>query len=87
MKVGVWDTYVTNKNGSIMHFDIIVPEEVNELTTIFNYGREYLKLKGQEGQPISSKECQFCHFQNSKSLWENDLLDQGYYIFEMENCE
>jgi hypothetical protein len=52
MKVGVWDTYVTNKNGSIMHFDIIVPEEVNELTTIFNYGREYLKLKGQEGQPI-----------------------------------
>jgi len=28
MKVAVWDTYVTKKDGSVMHFDIIVPEEI-----------------------------------------------------------
>jgi hypothetical protein len=25
MEVAVWDTYVTKKDGSVMHFDIIAP--------------------------------------------------------------
>ena len=86
MKVGVWDTFVTKKDGSTMHFDIIVPEGVAESNLIHQYGRSYLRSKGQAGQPITSKECTFCHFQNSKELWVSDILQQGYYIFEMENC-
>ncbi len=86
MNVGVWDTYVTKKDGSVMHFDIIVPEQITSVDTIYGYGKAYLKSKSQEGQPITSKECQFCHFQNSKELWVSDILLQGYYIFEMENC-
>jgi hypothetical protein len=27
MKVSVFDTYVTKKDGDLMHFDIIVPEK------------------------------------------------------------
>jgi len=30
MKVAVWDTYVTRKEGNIMHFDVIVPEEIKD---------------------------------------------------------
>jgi hypothetical protein len=30
MKVAVWDTYVTKKDGSIMHFDIIADEEIKD---------------------------------------------------------
>lgn len=26
MKVAVWDTYVKKKNGTIMNFDIMVPD-------------------------------------------------------------
>ena len=56
MQVAVWDTYVTKKDGMIMHFDIIAPEEVKDAETIYNYGREYLKSKGEEGQPLTSEE-------------------------------
>jgi hypothetical protein len=30
MKVSVWDTYVTIKDGSIMHFDIIAPDTLKD---------------------------------------------------------
>lgn len=52
MQVSVWDPYVTKKDGSMMHFDIIVPSEVKDTTTIYNYGKIYLESKGQENQPL-----------------------------------
>lgn len=33
MKVAVWYTYVTKKDGTVMHFDIIVPENVTDENT------------------------------------------------------
>ena len=87
MKVAVWDTYVTKKDGSIMHFDIIAPEEIKDTTVIYGYGREYLKTKGQEGQPLTSKECRFCHIETVRPLWEVEIKQKGYFIIEMENCK
>lgn len=86
MKVAVWDTYVTKKDGSIMHFDIIVPEEVNDTTVIYTFGNQYLKTKGQEGQPLTSNECSFCHIETIRADWEVAINKNGYFIFEMENC-
>lgn len=86
MKVAVWDTYVTKKDGSVMHFDIIVPEEIRDTKVIFNYGKTYLKAIGQEGQPLTSRECQFCHVEQVRPIWEKEILQKGYFIFEMENC-
>ncbi len=86
MKVAVWDTYVTKKDSSIMHFDIIAPEEIKDTTLIYGYGREYLQTKGQEGQPLTSKECRFCHIETVKPQWEEAIKKKGYYIYEMENC-
>jgi len=85
-KINVWDTYVTKKDGSIMHFDIIAPAEITDNTTIYNYGKEYLKIKGQEGQPIASEQCRLCHMENLKPQWEQDIADKGYFIIEMEGC-
>ena len=87
MKVAVWDTYVTKKDGSIMHFDIIAPEEIKDTTVIYGYGREYLKTKGQEGQPLTSKECRFCHIETVRPQWEAEIKQKGYFIIEMENCK
>lgn len=86
MKVAVWDTYVTKKDGSIMHFDIIALEGVRDTTVIYNYGKQYLKSKGQEGQPLSSKECRFCHVRDVQPQWAVEIKEKGYYILEMENC-
>lgn len=87
MKVAVWDTYVTKKDGSLMHFDILVPEGIKDTTIIYDYGKEYLKSKGQDGQPLTSKECRFCHVETLKSNWEIDIKYKGFFIIEMENCK
>ncbi|HTO36754.1 MAG TPA: DUF2024 family protein [Flavobacterium sp.] len=86
MKIAVWDTYVTRKDGKIMHFDIIAPETEKDTAVIYGYGREYLKSKGQEGQPLSSEECRFCHVRQISPQWESDIKNKGYFILEMENC-
>ncbi|MEQ9310159.1 MAG: DUF2024 family protein [Balneolaceae bacterium] len=86
MNVAVWDTYVTKKNGSVMHFDIIVPEDLKDTAIIYGYGREYLKTKGQEKQPLTSKECKFCHIETVNAQLEVEIKLKGYSILEMENC-
>ncbi len=86
MKVAVWDTYVTKKDGSIMHFDIIAPEEMKDTAIIYGYGKDYLKTKMQEEQPLTSKECRFCHIESVRPQWEETIKKNGFYIYEMENC-
>ncbi len=86
MKVAVWDTYVTKRNGEIMHFDIIAPAEVKEKNTIYQYGKTYLKTKGEENQHLTSKECSFCHIEAVRPQWEEEIKSKGYFIYEMENC-
>ncbi len=86
MQVAVWDTYVTKKDGKVMHFDIIVPAELKDENTIYNYGKEYLKTKNQEGQPLTSEESKYCHTEKIRTQWEADIREKGYYILEMENC-
>ena len=86
MKVAVWDTYVTKKNGKIMHFDILAPEEIKDTTVIYGYGKAYLKTKGEDGKSLTSKECEFCHVETVRPQWEEAITTQGYFIIEMENC-
>lgn len=86
MKVAVWDTYVTKKDGNVMHFDILAPEEIKDTAVIYGYGKEYLKSKNEEGQALTSKECRFCHVETLGENWEEAINNQGYFIIEMENC-
>ncbi len=87
MKVAVWDTYIKRNDGSVMHFDIIAPQEIRDTTIIYGYGKDYLKTKGQDGQPLTSKECRFCHIESLRPQWESEIQQKGYFIIEIENCE
>lgn len=87
MEVAVWDTYVKKKDGSVMHFDILAPNGQRDTTVIHNYGREYLRTKGQEGQSLTAKECRFCHVESMEPEWAEQIKKQGYFIIEMEGCE
>lgn len=69
-----------------MHFDIVAPEDIKDAEIIYAYGREYLKRKGLEGQPLASNECRFCHVQSINPQWEAEIKQKGYFIIEMENC-
>lgn len=85
-KVNVWDTYVTKKDGNIMHFDIIAPVEITDTITIYKYGKEYLQTKGQQGQALTSKQCRLCHIEKLRPSWEAEINEKGYFIIEMEGC-
>ncbi|KAF2517182.1 DUF2024 family protein [Flavobacterium foetidum] len=86
MKIAVWDTYVTRKDGKIMHFDILVDENLNDAEQVYEYGKKYLKSVAQEGQALSSKECRFCHIDKAPIEVENQIRENGFSIIEMENC-
>lgn len=85
-KVNVWDTYVTKKNGEIMHFDIIVPVEVIDTSIIYDYGKSYLKSKNQERQTLTSKQCKLCHIEQLRPEWEDEIKRKGFFIIEIEGC-
>lgn len=85
-KVNVWDTYVTKKNGEIMHFDIIASVEINDSSIIYDYGKLYLKSKNQEGQTLTSNQCRLCHIENLRPEWEEEINKNGFFIIEMEGC-
>ncbi len=86
-EVAVWDTYVTRKDGRVMHFDIIAPSSQRDTAVIHGYGRVYLESKGQGGQSLTAKECRFCHVRVLQPKWDADIRRQGYFILEMENCD
>lgn len=86
MKVAVWDTYVTKKDGSIMHFDIIAPDQIKDEKEIHTFGKDYLLHKNQQEQTLTSKECSFCHIEEASSLMVEAIEKKGYFIIEMENC-
>lgn len=85
-KVTVWDTYVTKKNGRIMHFDIVAPVEISDTATIYRYGKEYLQTKGQAGQSLSAQQCRRCHIERLRPEWAAEIDKKGYFIIEMEGC-
>ena len=87
MKVAVWDTYVTRKDGQVMHFDILVPVDVRNEETIFTFGKNYLQSKNEEGQALSANESQFCHVEQASDEMVASIQQKGYYIIEMQNCK
>jgi len=85
MKIDVYDTYVTKKDDSRMHFDILV-KKGEEFKNVLRYGQQYLKVKGQAGQQLSTEECSYCHMEDAKPATANLISDKGYAILEMEGC-
>jgi Domain of unknown function (DUF2024) len=86
MKVAIWDTYVQKKDGKIMHFDIVAPIHVSKEKNIHTFGKDYLQLKNQENQPLTSKECTFCHIEEAADEMKKSIEQRGYYIIEMQDC-
>jgi hypothetical protein len=85
MECAVYDTYVTKKDGRIMHFDVIVESSTPHDKAI-EYGKNYLKQVGQNGQRMTQEECQFCHVQQAPGEVEQSIKRTGYFIQPMEGC-
>jgi hypothetical protein len=86
MQIAVWDTYVTKKDGSIMHFDIIAPDHIKDEKIIHTFGKDYLLSKNQQDQALSSNECSYCHIEKASAEMVLNIRKKGYFIIEMQNC-
>jgi hypothetical protein len=86
MECAVYDTYVTKKDGRIMHFDVIVDAVSTPHEKAIEYGKEYLATVGQDGQKMTQEECQFCHIQEAPTFVEKNIEQRGYWIQKMEGC-
>ena len=86
MKVAVWDTYVKKEDGNIMHFDILVPDNIINEQTIFNFGKNYLKTKSFKTGQLTSNECRLCHIEQASEEIVSSVENRGYFIIELENC-
>lgn len=85
MKYAVYDTWVDKKEGGKMHFDIIVQEN-ESIERVIGFGKEYLKEKKQENQPLNPKNCVFCHLELGSELITSHITEKGYHILEMQGC-
>lgn len=90
MKVAIWDTNVLREDGKIMHFGILVPEELKDMDVILNYGTSYIKTKPFRTKKLTTDECVFCHLEDTKEETKKALFKQveekGYAIIEVQNC-
>ncbi|MEL6812900.1 MAG: DUF2024 family protein [Bacteroidota bacterium] len=86
MKISVWDTYVTREDGKIMHFDILVPSKMKDTFMLKAYGEQYLSSKDFSTTGFSMAQCNFCHHEISNDKIEAIILERGFSIIEMENC-
>jgi len=87
MKVSVWDTYVQREDGKLMHFDILVPNDLTDEKTVYTYGMNYLNSKPFATQNLTSKECTFCHIEEAPEEIIQQINTIGYAIIEMEHCD
>ena len=86
MKIEVWDTYVSRKDGKIMHFDILVEKGKSNQEKVMNFGQAYLADKPFDMQTMNTKTCNFCHIEEAGKELEEEIGRRGYAIIEMENC-
>ncbi len=87
MKIAVWETYVSRKDGLVMHFDILVPDTLTNENKVFEYGKSYLNSKPFDTKSLTSKECKICHIDQATPEIIKDIRIHGYSIIEMENCQ
>ena len=84
MEIHVYDTYVKNKNGDTMHFDVITSEK--DHGKAIGYAKKWLSSIGEGDSAVTTEECQFCHSQSAPEPVSQAIEKDGFFIQKMENC-
>jgi Domain of unknown function (DUF2024) len=87
MKIAVYDTYVQRPDGRRMHFDVLVPSDLNDQAAVLSFGETYLAAKGLPVSILKSEKCNFCHVESANDTFKQEITAKGFAIIEMENCD
>ncbi len=84
MDIHVYDTYVKAKDGHTMHFDVFA--EIQDPNKAIENAKKWLDSIGEGEAKVTSEECQFCHTQGAAPHIEEEIKNNGYFIYKMEGC-
>ncbi len=84
MKVAVWDTYFRRPDGATLHFDVLVPPDT-AFETVRAFGQAFLSAKGFPQADLDTSRCQFCHIEEATEEISKAIVQQGYFIVEMDD--
>ncbi len=84
-KVYVFDTYAKTTGGRIMHFDVVIAENVPEKA--LKYAKDWLDSLGEHGADLAPENCAYCHSSDDVPLpMQQAIAENGYAIFKLEGC-
>lgn len=81
----VFDTYAKTTQGKIIHFDVVINEQVQQKA--LDCAQNWLQSISQGDATVTSGNCYFCHSVDklpANLALEFDTL--GYAIYKLEGC-
>lgn len=88
MNVDVYDTYVLNRDGHRMHFDVFLPAgcgaHCDEKAA--DIARKWLHSIGMDPEQTQLEQCRYCHSEAVNPEVRKQLESQGWFILPMEGC-
>lgn len=85
MKIDVYDTYATSKEGSIIHFDVFLPEGKSAEIAL-RYAKAFLISIGENADSVTSERCNFCHSEIASPEVKQHIEQYEHFILQMEGC-
>ena len=85
MKIDVFDTYASSREGKTIHFDVFLPQGKSAETAL-GYARQFLESIGEPPESAQSHLCRYCHSEIANPLVEAEIEKSGHFILQMEGC-
>jgi hypothetical protein len=85
IKAYVFDTYAKTHSGRIMHFDVVIAENVPEKA--LKSAKDWLASLGEHDAELAPENCTYCHCSDDIPLpMQQAIAENGYAIFKLEGC-
>lgn len=85
MKIDVYDTYVTSKKGTTIHFDVLLPSG-GKKDMALKFAQMFLEEIGESADSLKQERCNFCHSEIANAAMEKKIQEDGHFILQMEGC-
>lgn len=85
MKIDVFDTYAHTVSGSVLHFDVLLPNGTPKEQAL-RYAQSFLASIGLKEARLATVRCDFCHSEAATPHIREAVEKDGYFILQMEGC-
>lgn len=85
MQIDVYDTYAKAKNGSVIHFDVLLVKGAGQDEAV-KFAGQFLEKIGENPDFLQQGICYFCHSEAASEEIEKSVIQSGHFILQMEGC-